>query len=201
MTISEIKKKLQNPLPGIEAQKKMSPKFRELLMPENTKHFRESAVLLTLIPQNGDLFIPLIKRTKSNGSHSGQISFPGGKYEKSDPDFEFTAKREAFEEIGLKLSEIEVLGKLSPLYIPISQFVVYPYVAFYPHNNQFHLSKKEVDELLLIDLKEFTCHNAIKTEMYTIQNQEHEIPYFEVAGNKVWGATAMIINEFLTVIK
>jgi 8-oxo-dGTP pyrophosphatase MutT (NUDIX family) len=200
MTILEIQEKLKHPLPGMEAQKKMSPKFREVIMPENTKHFKESAVLLSLIPKNGSLYIPLIKRTKSKGSHSGQISFPGGKFEKSDTDFEFTAKREAHEEIGLKLSEIEIIGILSPLYIPISQFIVYPFVAFYPSTNDFNLNKREVEELLMVDLKDFFNPEVVKTEMYTILNQEHEIPYFDVVENKVWGATAMIIKEFIEAI-
>ena len=200
MNISQIKEKLQKPLLGLTAQKKMAPKGRDLSFPKNKLNYTKSAVLLTLIPKNGELFIPLIKRTKSNGSHSGQISFPGGKYEKTDVDFEYTAKRETFEEIGLKISEIEIVGKLSSLFIPVSEFIVYPFVGVYAENVNFQLNKTEVDELILVKLTDLQKARAKKIEIRNIKSKVYEIPYFDVENQKVWGATAMILNEFLEMI-
>ncbi len=201
MKINQIKEKLQKPLLGLNAQKEMSPKGRDLTIPKDKRNYKKSAVLLTLIPQNGEIFIPLIKRTKSNGTHSGQISFPGGKYEESDLDFEFTAKRESFEEIGLKIPEIEIIGKLSTLFIPVSEFIVYPFVAVYTEINQFNLSKNEVEELILVKLSALQNLECKKTEIRNFNGQDYEIPYFDIENQKIWGATAMMLNEFLEMIK
>jgi len=201
MNIEQIKQKLQNPLLGQETQKKMAPFGREFNFPKDVSQYKESAVLLTLIPKNGDLYIPFIKRTSDKGTHSGQISFPGGKVDETDENHEFTAKREAFEEIGLNISDIEIIGKLSKLHIPVSGFVVYPFVGVYPEISNFKLNKSEVEELVLVKLSDLFNDKIKKSEQKEFQSKKYEVPYFDIENQKIWGATAMMLNEFIEMIR
>ncbi len=201
MRIFEIENKLKKSLPGLHSHKKMAPTGRNIIFPDDIKEYKKSAVLLALIPSKGNLYIPFIKRPQYNGKHSGQISLPGGKFEEQDVDFETTAIREANEEIGLEISKIQILGKLSSIFIPISKFIVYPYVCLYPDIENFRINEKEVEKIILVNLADLQQEKNIKTQSVELFGENHQVPFYEVENEKIWGATAMIISEFVDILK
>ena len=126
--LQQLKDALEGPLPGIQAQLRMVGRVRA--MPARvTENCKQSAVLCLLFPDEGQLSVLLMKRKDDNTAHSGQVSFPGGKFEPADPDYCATAIREAREEVGINPEKIEILGALTPLYIPVSNFNVHPFVG------------------------------------------------------------------------
>jgi 8-oxo-dGTP pyrophosphatase MutT (NUDIX family) len=166
--------------------------------------FRRSSVILVLCTDpNGNLYIPLTERFAYDGVHSGQVSLPGGKHEDGDIDHTSTALRECFEEIGIEKGDIEVLGELTPLYIPVSKFLVRPVVGFCTIvNPDLRKNPREVKHIAKLYLSELMNENIVKTGAIMLRNdQKIEAPYFSVEDLKVWGATAMILSEFKTVLK
>lgn len=201
--INKLKAELQKPLPGIEAQYAMAPVTRPKYDIENLapEEYRPSAVLILFcIDENDQMFIPLIERFEYIGAHSAQISLPGGKYEKEDGDLQNTALRECFEEIGLR-DEVEVIGKLTRLFIPVSSFLVEPYVAFCKIKTPtFIPHEREVKNVLKLSVQKLLDENTIEEGTVQATNYKIKTPYFLVEGNKVWGATAMILNELKTIL-
>ena len=128
LSIDQLKSKFKQPLPGTASHLKLAPPNRakeELLEKQNyLLAARQSAVMVLLYPVDNQLRTAFIKRSEYDGIHSGQIAFPGGKKEKTDQNFEETALRETFEEVGIKSDEIELIGQLSDLFIPPSNFIV-----------------------------------------------------------------------------
>jgi|JFJP01.1.fsa_nt_gi 8-oxo-dGTP pyrophosphatase MutT (NUDIX family) len=207
LTVEQIQTALQNPLPGVHAQRKMAPEplpeqLNRWAQPSN---YREAAVLLLLYPHARpesplDWHIILTRRPEYDGVHSGQISFPGGRRE-GDESFLNTAMREAQEEIGLPPEAAKVVGQLSPLYIPPSNFYIYPYIAVSQYRPEFQPDPIEVAELIELPLSLLQDPTIFQTETWLFPNGiEREVPLFNIFGHKVWGATAMILNEFLTLI-
>jgi 8-oxo-dGTP pyrophosphatase MutT (NUDIX family) len=154
--------------------------------------------MLLIYPKDEQLHTVLIQRASSNQNdkHSGQVSFPGGKLEKNDESMAFCAKRETFEEIGVPIKDIELLGALTPTYIPVSDFHVFPFVGFVSQEPQWKKQQSEVVEILQVPLFHFLeeknqSETTIVVQGFTLNN----VPYFDVFGKKVWGATAMILSE------
>ncbi len=202
--INKLKTALEHPLPGEEAQYLMAPFHRKkiedaLLSMDN---FKPSAVMLALCFENDNsAYIPLIERVSYNGAHSAQISLPGGKYDDIDESLQNTALRECFEEIGL--NEIEVLGSLTQIKIPVSNFLVQPYIGICKINEpNLILDRREVKSILKLRL-----HDLLKDELIQIgtvklnTGQEIKTAWFEVEGHQVWGATAMILSELKQLLK
>ncbi len=174
---------------------------------------REAGVLLLLYPPTVeaglvpasvpvfDLQTVLICRPEYGGVHSGQISFPGGRREGQE-SLKDTALRETMEEIGIPPESLEVIGQLSPLYIPVSNFCISPFVAFCLARPVFRLDPVEVAGLIEIPLKLFLDPAVYKEEIRYIQDYgERRIPFFDVFGHHVWGATAMMLSEFLVLLQ
>ncbi|RPH29184.1 MAG: CoA pyrophosphatase [Bacteroidales bacterium] len=197
--IAEIKQNLQQPLPGNAAQLRMAPSHRDGLIQnfDENRLIRKSAVLISLFPNNEIINTLLIKRASYDGIHSGQISFPGGKYEKSDESLIHTALREAQEEVGINPFKVEVLGTLTPLFIPVSNMEVLPVIGLLKEKPYLLLNPDEVEFIIEIPI----CHlkNTKNHMRKTISVREHSIeaPYINVDSEDVWGATAMIISEFI----
>lgn len=198
-----LQDRLLAPLPGKDAQLKMSPqpvdpRRFEQVFPEN---IRKSAVLVLFFPVGKYSYLPLIKRPEYPGFHSGQIAFPGGKMEDEDENIIQTALREAEEEIGIDRHQVNVLGRLSDLYIPTSNFLVSPVVGFLTHHPTFVPEQHEVAKILLTDL-DYLLGPEIRKEK--VLDLEHGIklnaPYFEIDGEVVWGATAMILSELIHIL-
>ncbi|MCB0213925.1 MAG: CoA pyrophosphatase [Anaerolineae bacterium] len=167
---------------------------------------REASVLLLIYPicnqeEQPELHFALTRRPEYPGVHSGQISLPGGRREKGETPEE-TALRETYEEIGVSPDTLEIIGELSSLYIPPSNFCIFPFVAFCPQRPTFVLDAIEVAELIETPLSLLFNPAIQKSEIWHFENYgERNIPFFEIFGHKVWGATAMILSEFLTLLE
>ena len=191
-----LSNELNNGLPGFDAQKKMSPSIREHSLKKNDPSTaKDSSVLLLLYPKNNRLYLPFIKRTSGGISHSGQISLPGGKFEEEDLNRTMTAIRETNEELGVDYKKIKVLGFLTELYIPVSNFMVLPVLGYCSQRPDFKINSFEVEEVIEIPLQHFFSTENISEFSFTKNNFEINAPYFDAKGHKVWGATAMILSE------
>lgn len=183
-------------LPGEQAQFKMAPIGRARIknLKQSAADSAQSAVLVAIYPKNELAHTVLIRRNEYPGVHSGQVSFPGGKTEPDDPGFEHTALREADEEIGLR--DVHIVGKLTELYIPPSKFFVHPFVGFFDSTPVFTPDSKEVQEVIELSLTELLDDGLIETNpMRLASGFSADVPYFNVEGHMVWGATAMILSE------
>ncbi|MGD1841633.1 MAG: NUDIX hydrolase [Thermonemataceae bacterium] len=202
-SIEKLTHRLQQPLPGKAAQKKMAASSRQYDFSkyQPNRRTREGGVLLLLYPQQEEWYFPLIVRpTTEKGVHSGQIAFPGGKREPVDESIVTTALREGYEEVGIDRSSVQVLGQLSPLFVFASNFMVNPTIAYTPEKPVLTISDLEVAELLEVPLKQIESQLTPKeTLIKTKQGLEIQAPYLDFEGKVIWGATAMMLNEFLTV--
>lgn len=201
--ISNIKSALNNPLPGNRAHQKMISYSRpsaEVIraMDANPK---ESAVLILLYKLNDQLSFPLILRPEYDGVHSRQVGLPGGQKEKVDKNLTATAIRETYEEIGAKVNQISILGELTEIYIPPSNFLVKPLVAYYDPMSEFIPDRAEVSKIITASLDELIDLN-IEEKNILIRNQKNQtkVSCFMIGDEIVWGATAMILSELRTVI-
>ncbi len=196
--IDLVTKRLCETLPGRAAHEKMLGRVKNMptQLPENA---RQSAVLCLLFPKNGELHVVLMKRMEDNTPHSGQVSFPGGRFEEEDIDFQATALREAQEEVGIKPTDVQVLGPLSSLYIPVSNFNVNPYLAYHASHPDYQLNIDEVRHVLEVPLSRlFAPDTKKRTNVVSpaIPNQTFEVNAYILPDNTIiWGATAMILSE------
>ena len=202
--INKISIALQQKLPGYEVQKLMEPATRnrliEKMKPSSTP--KKCGVLVLIYPKNNKIFTVFIKRQTYDGVHSGQIAFPGGKYEKTDNTLVNTAIREANEEIGINPDDINIIGNLTELYIPPSNFNVLPILAYMDKPPVFNIDKNEVDSIIEISIDELVDEKIVSNkEVYTSEKTMINVPCYLYKRNIIWGATAMIISEFVKVVK
>ncbi len=194
-----------NDLPGQEAQLLMAPDIRreEIRNMGTGNDPVKSAVLILVYPgDEGEAHTVFIKRPQYDGVHSGQIAFPGGRYEAGDANMMETALREAEEEIGIGRDEVEVSGKLTDLYIPPSNYLVSPFIGIMPKQPLFAPDKKEVDHIIEVPLRIFS-DNAYPARLpITMATGECiDTPCYLAGHHAIWGATAMIMAEFVAVIR
>lgn len=204
--IHTIRNRLSSPLPGKEAQYKMAFAHRveelqrRLNPPDDAK---TACVLLALWEETGEWRTALIRRTENpRDRHSGQISFPGGRHDATDASFAHTALREAHEEIGILPEQVEILGTLTELYIPVSNFSVFPFVGLLNAPPTFQPQVGEVEQIFAPSLAYFQNPDARSTADVLVGGQlmVRQVPCFMVEDRPVWGATAMILSEFLELI-
>ncbi len=194
-----LEEEFSKPLPGAEAQRRMSPSLRRQV--QNQESVKQGSVLILLYPYRDNLYTVLIKRAEYEGIHSGQVSFPGGMYEKGDHSLAYTAMREAMEETGMSPVTVTVIGQLTPLHIPVSNILVYPFAAVSHRRPDFLHDPSEVQYLIETPISELLNPQNCKTKIMHILGEAIEVPYFDIQDNHIWGATAMIISEFLEVIR
>ncbi len=200
--IRHLEIRLREPLPGKEAHLQMSPRPVDLRrfesrLPDN---HRKSGVLILFYPESGRAFFPLIKRPEYPGVHSGQVAFPGGKMEPNDQNVIQTALREAEEEVGIDRSKVEILGRLSDLFIPTSNFLVSPVIGFTEKKPDLIPEEKEVSRIISTELLQLFDPEVRKQTLLDLgPNFKLDTPYFEIDGEMVWGATAMILSELIQV--
>jgi 8-oxo-dGTP pyrophosphatase MutT (NUDIX family) len=200
----QLKKRLSQTLPGVAAQEKMASSIRTALRlkADPDELTRKSAVLLLFYPEADQIFLPMIVRPVYTGVHSGQVAFPGGRMEDTDRDLPDTALREAHEEIGIPPATVEVLGLLSPLFIPASNYIVYPVVGAIDVRPDFNTDPREVAQLLEIPLNDLLDATRIGTKEIVVRdNITIQAPFYDLQGQMVWGASAMILSELLVVLE
>jgi 8-oxo-dGTP pyrophosphatase MutT (NUDIX family) len=158
---------------------------------------RHVAVLMLFYPWKNRVHLPLILRASYNGVHSGQIGLPGGGCEEMDADMTATALREAYEEVGVHPSEVTVLGQLTELYVSASNYLVQPVVGWTDYRPTFRRDPYEVAKLIEAPLADFLAARNRCEEVWDLGGSEVTVPYFSIQGQIVWGATAMMLSEFL----
>ena len=198
-----LKKEIKKGLPGTDVQWQMASSDRMMRNFPRTPgtDARDAAVLILLFPFNNSIHTVFMQRHDYNGVHGGQISFPGGKKEPSDKDIIQTALREANEETGVDPSTIRVIGTLTPLFIPVSNMIVTPVVGWSEAKPDYKHQEDEVVFLFDAEMKRFLDPLIIKTKPMEIRGETIEIKYFDYDGNLIWGATAMILHELLTILR
>lgn len=199
--ISKLIENKDKKLPGLDAQQKMML-HRDPAYNPHVNNARDSAVLIHLYPNSlNQTEVIFIKRTLLPGSsHSGQIAFPGGKKEKTDSDLKETALREAWEEIHILEIETKIIRELSPVYIPVSNFKIHPFLAF-GKNKPVNLKPDplEVELILNAELKSLFQNKATETiEVFPQINMK--VNAYKHRSHIIWGATAMILAELEAII-
>ena len=201
---SQLEQAFQKGLPGKRAQLEMAPMPIDprRIAAEVPDDHRKSGVLLLFYPDASTIYFPLIKRPHYPGAHSGQVALPGGKVEPGDPDVVYTALREAEEEIGIDAGKVEVMGRLTELYIPVSNFLVTPIVGYTDQKPAFIPEKREVSRIIPTPLNQLIQPEVVKMTPISLGGGRYmKTPYFAIEGEQVWGATAMILSEFIQVMK
>jgi len=201
--IGRLKRQLLLPLPGAIAHETLRAvpsdltklKFDHKLPP------KPGSVLILLYEEDGLIKFPLTKRATYKGAHSGQISLPGGKKELGETEIE-TALRECEEEIGVKQSEVTILGRLTDFFVIPSNFLVTPIIGFTTFKPIYKPDPVEVDTIIDASISLLLEAAAIKEKEIIVANEfKLHAPHFEVEGEIVWGATAMMLNEFRMVAR
>lgn len=197
---SALRTALAGPLPKAAAHAWMAPRPRTGWKPDFLPaNCREAAALLLLYPKNDTAHILLTVRTDDLPTHRGQVSFPGGGLESNETTVE-AALREGWEEVGIQPSQVEILGLLSPLHIPVSGFILYPVVAVSAERPALRPREGEVARTLEVPVSELCDAGRVREETRIFAGQSYRVPYFLVDDCKVWGATAMVLSEFLSLI-
>jgi 8-oxo-dGTP pyrophosphatase MutT (NUDIX family) len=200
---NRLKTEILKGLPGTDAQWQMasSDRFVKNFPRLPGKDARIAAVLILLYPSNGSICTVFMQRPDYNGVHGGQISYPGGKQEPEDADVIQTAFREAHEETGVDPSKVNLIGTLTPLFIPVSNMIVTPVAGWLNEEPLYKIKSDEVVFLFEADLKKLLDPAIVKSKPFEIRGEMVEIKYFDYNGNTIWGATAMILHELLLIIR
>jgi 8-oxo-dGTP pyrophosphatase MutT (NUDIX family) len=195
-----LREGLSGTLPAVEAQLRMAPRprpgWRAGILPRDA---RIAAALLPLFEKQGAIHLLLTLRASTLAQHRGQVSLPGGAVDPGE-SIERAALREGHEEIGLDPGLVNVLGALTPLHVPVSGFVLYPVVGLCAGTPDLRPSPREVDRILEVPLIELLDPARLRIVERAHEGLAYAVPYFDVCGVEVWGATAMVLAEFLAVI-
>lgn len=198
--VSQLSKIQDILVDGVHSHAKVEPAARTEFM--KTFDFSSispklASVMILIYPKNSKAHFALIVRAAYDGAHSSQVAFPGGKVENSDADYWQTALRETEEEVGVKASDIAFLKEMTALYVPPSNFMVYPFIGFAHTEVQFIPDPKEVADIIEVDLLEFLSNNNAKKKVISSSYMtDIEVDGFEINNFFVWGATAMMMQEF-----
>lgn len=200
--IAVLEDRLGRPLPGSEAQARMAPLRSDAV--ERTqvagRDCREAAVLALLEAREDAPHLIVTVRRGHLADHAGQVSFPGGRREDGEPLLQ-TALRETQEEIDLLPDEVSIIGELTPLYIPPSNYCVYPFVGYTRSNEMLTPHDVEVERIVYVPLANLLDPAAIREEDWTIRGETLRVPFFDVAGLQIWGATAMMLSELVEILR
>ena len=203
-TLDDVRRALSRPLPGLSAQIKMAPQPRpgwdlDLSIPPDC---RQGGVLVLLYPHADRLYFVLTRRTEMVHSHKGQISLPGGAREGSESLIQ-TALRETCEELGVPPDGTDVIGGLSTIYTSASNYCIHPFVAYRPSAPIFRPDPVEVAEVLEVPLSLLLDPSIRRVEYWATPHFEspRRVPFFDIYGQAVWGATAMILSELVSLLE
>lgn len=195
--IQNLKLEIEKGLPGVEAQSRMAPASR-LMQPFVRADFpdaRVGAVLILLYPHADAVTMALIQRPAYDGVHGGQVSFPGGQIEESDPDEWSAATREAEEEIGVPAHLIQPIGALSPVYIPPSNFFVHPFMGWLNARPAFRIDTHEVENIIEMSAAVLLDDHAKSIMRIDRPGAQFDAPCYVFNNARIWGATAIMLSE------
>ena len=203
--INRLKRELALPLPGMNVQLRMTSnrRVREMMEFRKPGQAIKSSVLVLLFPgkENAQPTFVVTLRPTYEGIHSGQISLPGGRFELTDENLIQTALRETDEEIGVTPAEVTIIGQLTELYIPPSNYLVQPYVGFTSGSPVFHPQPKEVEQIIEIPVRQLLDEQNVVEKEISVAGIQFSTPSFVIDGTTIWGATAMILNEFKEILR
>ena len=212
--ITKLKNNLEKDLPGIKSWKRMAvmseegesieseslEKYERILSKEKLISMKKAAVLLALFKKGKEWYFPLIRRPMHERNHPGQIALPGGAKEK-DEELDYTAVREAFEEIGIEAQSVEIIGQLTPLPVPVSGYLIYPFIGILKKEPKWILNESEVDELIITKVSELIDDANYYSETWQLHGKNVKVPHFRINNKVIWGATASVLNEFIDLTK
>jgi 8-oxo-dGTP pyrophosphatase MutT (NUDIX family) len=195
--------RLAQQLPGDNAhQQMMAQPIGQRFKMEYEKPPRKGAVMIVLYPDEGKIYFPLMQRPPYQGIHGGQVSLPGGKMEDSDDSLIETAIRETFEEIGVKISDNDVIGSLSDLNVTASNFIVKPVISILDKKPDFVKDPREVEAIFKAEVQHLIHPQTLQEKELTVAKTVRlKAPFFDIEERVVWGATAMILSEFVEILK
>jgi 8-oxo-dGTP pyrophosphatase MutT (NUDIX family) len=200
----ELKQRLTDPdNDGLWLREQLTLRFvdggtaRPIGPPPGAPPPRLSAVLVLLYPHDGAVFLPLTVRLAALRTHSGEVSLPGGRYDDGDGNLERTALREAWEELAIPSDSVRSWTSLTPVWIPVSNYQITPWVGWSDARPAFKPAATEVAELIEAPLAELLRPDIIHTETWDLRGQPMQVPFFALGKHKVWGATSMILAELV----
>ena len=208
--IKNIKKKLETKLPGIDSWNRMAVKpindkniannkivkYEKILTENKINEIKQAAVLVCFFKKKGEYYLPLIRRPMHEKNHPGQIALPGGAMEENET-LEKTALREAFEEVGIIPDKVKILGKMTPLPVPVSKYMITPFIGITENEPKWNINEKEVDELIILRFKDLIDSNNGYYEDWNINGNILRVPIFKIMNKDIWGATAAVLSELI----
>ena len=199
--ITQLKITINNDLPGEESHQKMRVIYDQSIeLPFSKINSIPAAVLILLYLADNKIYFFLTKRTDELKHHKGQISLPGGTQEGNEKLID-TALRETQEEIGINKTSISIIGTISPLFVPVTGFMIYPFIGYSLNKLNPKPDPVEVATIFSVNISDLLNKKNRTTEQQNIRGHDVQVPYFKLNDYQVWGATSMILSEFRDLIK
>ena len=199
--ITQLKIRINNDLPGEESHQIMRVIYDQSIeLPFSKINSTAAAVLILLYLADNEIYFFLTKRTDELKHHKGQISLPGGSQEGNEKLID-TALRETQEEIGINKTSISIIGTITPLFVPVTGFMIYPFIGYSLNKLNPKPDPVEVATIFSVNISDLLNKENRTTEKRNIRGYDVQVPYFKLNDYQVWGATSMILSEFRDLIK
>ena len=199
--ITQLEITITNYLPGEESQQKMRVNYDQSIeLPFSKNNSTASAVLILLYLEDNEIHFFLTKRSNELEHHKGQISLPGGTQEENE-ELTHTALRETQEEIGINKTSISIIGSMTPLFVPVTGFMIHPFIGYSSNKLEPTPDPSEVEAIFSVNILDLLNETNQTIEKRNIRGYDVEVPYFKLNNYEVWGATSMILSEFRDLIK